>query len=113
MLRRVLIAALLAGIFAAPAPAASTVLMPGVTYQKQIDFTAHGPVVYHLVTAPQPGGVYGLHPVLSNGVIVGRERVTDMEKDLKPIATTVGVNGDLFNWNDAHPSGVLIQNGVL
>lgn len=113
MLRRVLIGALLAGVFATPAPAASTVLMPGVTYQKRIEFTAHGPVVIHLITAPKPGGVWGLHPVLSNGVIVGRERVTDMEKDLATTATTAGVNGDLFNWNDAHPSGVLMQNGVL
>jgi hypothetical protein len=87
--------------------------MPGVTYQKQIEFTAHGPVVYHLITAPKPGGVWGLHPVLSNGAIVGRERVTDMEKDLASTATTAGVNGDLFNWNDAHPSGILMQNGVL
>ena len=55
MLRRVLIGALLAGIFAAPAPAASTVLMPGVTYQKRIEFTAHGPVVLHVLTAPKPG----------------------------------------------------------
>ena len=87
--------------------------MPGVTYQKRIEFTAHGPVVMHVLTAPKPGGAWGLHPVLSNGTILGRERVTDMEKDVSSTATVAGVNGDFFNWNDAHPSGVLMQNGVL
>jgi flagellar hook assembly protein FlgD len=91
----------------------SALLMPGVTYTKRVQFTPHGPVVLNVITAPKPGGLYSLLPVLSNESIVGREKVTDMEKRLSASATVAGVNGDLFNWNDGHPSGVLIRNGVL
>src|SRR5437773_3862825 len=87
--------------------------MPGVTYSRQVQFTAHGPVVIHVITAPRPGGLYALRPLLSNGTIVGRERVTSMQKDVSPYATAAGVNGDLFNFNDGHPTGILIQNKVL
>jgi hypothetical protein len=50
---------------------------------------------------------------LSNDSIVGREKVTDMEKRVSTGATVAGVNGDLFNWNDGHPSGILMRDGVL
>ncbi len=116
MLRRVLIGALLAGIavaFAAPALAVTQVLMPNVTYSREVQFTAHGPVVLHVITAPRPGGFYQLKPILSNGAIVGTERVTSMQKDISDSATVAGVNGDLFNFNDGHPSGLLMQGGVL
>jgi hypothetical protein len=116
VLRRVLTGALLTGLaaaFAAPAQAYTQVLMPGVTYSPQVQFTAHGPVVIHVLTAPRPGGLYALRPILSNGAIVGRERVTSMQKDISDSATVAGVNGDLFNWNDGHPSGILMQDKVL
>ena len=87
--------------------------MPGVTYSRQVQFTAHGPVVIHVIVAPKPGGLYSLRPILSNGSIVGRERVTSMEKDVSDSATVAGVNGDFFNWKDGHPTGILMQNGVL
>ena len=88
-------------------------LTPGVTYERQVEFTRHGPVVMHVVEAPKPGGLYSLKPVLSNGAIVGRETVSAMQRRLAPAATTVGVNGDLFAWADGRPSGVLMQGGVL
>jgi hypothetical protein len=116
VLRRVLIGALLASLaaaFAAPARAATQVLMPNVSYSRTVQFTAHGPVVLHVVTAPRPGGLYQLKPLLSNQTILGRERVTDMQKDVSGTATVVGVNGDLFNWKDGHPTGMLMQNRVL
>jgi flagellar hook assembly protein FlgD len=91
----------------------STLLMPGVTYSRAVQFTAHGPIVFHIITAPKPGGLYSLQPVLSNEAIVGKERVTDIEKRVSATATVAGVNGDLFNFNDGHPSGALIRNGVL
>lgn len=91
----------------------STLLMPGVTYSRQVQFTAHGPVVFHVLNAPKPGGLYSVQPELSNGTIVGRERVTDIEKRVSASATVAGVNGDMFNWDDGHPSGVLLRNGVL
>jgi hypothetical protein len=116
VLRKLLIPVLFALLFAPQALAqgtASTVLMPGVTYTKRVQFTPHGPVVLNVITAPKPGGAYSLQPVLSNESIVGREKVTDMQKRMSASATVAGVNGDLFNWNDGHPSGVLIRNGVL
>jgi hypothetical protein len=91
----------------------STLLMPGVTYTKRVQFTPHGPVVLNVITAPRPGGLYSLEPALSNDAIVGAEKVTDIEKRLSTTATVAGVNGDLFNFADGHPSGVLMQNGVL
>ena len=93
-----------------PAPA---LLMPAVSYTKRVQFTPHGPVVLNVITAPKPGGLYSLQPVLSNESILGREKVTDMQKRMSASATVAGVNGDLFNWNDGHPSGVLMRNGVL
>jgi phosphodiester glycosidase len=117
MLRRLLIGAVVMGLAAAAAAPArayySQVLMPGVTYSKQIQFTAHGPVVIHVVTAPKPVGLYRLRPILANGTVTGRQRVTQMEKSVSDQATVVGTNGDLFNWNDGHPSGMVMQDGIL
>jgi hypothetical protein len=102
-----------AAVFAAPALAVTQVLMPNVSYSRTVQFTAHGPVVLHVITAPRPGGLYQLKPLLSNGSIVGTERVTSMQKDVSGSATVAGVNGDLFNFKDGHPSGMLMQGGVL
>jgi flagellar hook assembly protein FlgD len=65
-----------------------------------------------VVTAPRPGGAYSLKPVLSNGAIVGRDRVTGMQRGIRD-AVSAGVNGDLFTWADGRPSGMLLQGGVL
>jgi hypothetical protein len=105
-------------VLAAPAAARAqgddrSLLMPGVSYTRDVEFTPHGPVVVHVLNAPRPGGLYGLKPVLSNDLIVGRETVTSMEKRASGGATVAGVNGDLFNFRDGHPSGVLMRNGVL
>jgi hypothetical protein len=117
MLRRILIGAMVvaaAAAVAAPARAFySQVLMPGVTYSRQVQFTAHGPVAIHVVTAPKPVGLYRLKPLLANGTVTGRQRVTAMEKAVSDQATVVGTNGDLFNWNDGHPSGMVMQDGQL
>ncbi|HSC92786.1 MAG TPA: phosphodiester glycosidase family protein [Gaiellaceae bacterium] len=113
MLRTLFIAAALAAIAAAPAQAQGRVLlMPGVTYERQVQFTSHGPVAVHVMIAPRPGGAYSLRPVLSNGAIVGRDRVTAMQRGVRD-ATSAGVNGDLFTWADGRPSGMLMQGGVL
>ena len=87
--------------------------MPGVTYERGIQFTPHGPVALHIVSGPKPGGLYALRPVLSNEAIQGRERVTAMQKRLSPTATMVGVNGDLFEWESGRPSGVLMRDGIV
>jgi hypothetical protein len=105
---------LLAGVFAAPAAAAPQVLMPGVTYDKQLTFTRFGPMRLHILSAPKPTGpLYRLQPVLSNGAVVGRERVTTMQRRAEASSTSVGVNADRFTWNDGIPSSGLIQDGAL
>jgi len=116
MLRRVLIGALLASVaavFTGQARAAAQVLMPNVSYQRTVQFTAHGPVAMNVIVAPRPGGLYQLKPVLSNNAVLGTERVTAMEKDVSTQATVAGVNGDLFNFNDGHPSGMFMRDKVL
>ena len=122
MFRRVLIAAAVAAAVALPAGAAprtvkvtqQTLLMPGVQYQRQVEFTQRGPVVLDVVTAPRPdGSLYTLQPVLSNNAIVATEKLTDMENELKASATTVGVNGDFFAANPGKPTGMLMRDGQL
>jgi flagellar hook assembly protein FlgD len=88
--------------------------MPGVTYEKRLQFTRFGPMRLHVLSAPKPdGALYKLQPVLSNGAVVGRERVTAMQRRAEQSSTTAGVNGDLFTWADGIPSSGLIQDGVL
>ena len=95
------------------AAAARELLMPGVTYERQVQFTAHGPVAIHVLQAPKPSGLWRLGPYLSNGAILGRERVTTMQRTASRDATVAGVNGDLFTWEDGRPSGILVQAGAL
>src|SRR3954464_11019194 len=98
MFRRVATILRLAAAFRAPAHAQGTPLMPGVTYEKAVQFTPHGAVVLHVLTAPRPGdqnGLYQLSPVLAKGTILGgKERVTQLEKDVSNQATVAGINGD-------------------
>jgi flagellar hook assembly protein FlgD len=113
MLRRIVISALLAGVFVPSAGAAGVTLAPGITYERQLVFTPHGPDVVHVMTAPKPGGLYGLHPVLSNNTVVNRESVTAMQKRLSTAATVGGVNADLFTWNDGTPAGMFMDSGMI
>jgi len=117
MLRRAAAICLLMAIFAAPAHAQGTPLMPGVTYEKTVQFTPHGAVVIHVLTAPRPGdqnGLYQLAPVLAKGSIIGgKQRVTQMEKDVSNQMTVAGINGDLFSAADGHPAGIFMQGGLL
>ena len=112
MLRKLLIGGLLALVVAAPAAAQPTTLMPGVTYERGVQFTSHGPVAIHIVRGPRPTGLYELRPTLSNETIQGVERVTSMQKRLSPGATMVGVNGDFYA-DSGRPSGVLMREGIV
>ena len=108
----VLIALLVAGAFAAPARAQPTELMPGVSYEKQVRFTLHGPVGVNVLTAPRPGGLYSLQPVLSNELIQGTEKLTAIEQRLSVATTAAGVNGDVTAAG-GRPDGFLMRNGAL
>jgi hypothetical protein len=113
VLRQFLIGGLLALVFAAPAAAQKTTLMPGVTYDRSVQFTPHGPVAMHVVIGPRPTGLYALRPVLSNESILGVERVTAMQKRLSATATMVGINGDFYAPDTGRPSGVVMRDGVV
>ena len=123
MLRKLFIAAVIAVIAALPAGASQgisgqnvtqSLLMPGVTYERDVEFTPHGPVVLDVVTAPRPDGtLYTLTPVLSNNAVVATEKLTDMEKELSTTSTVVGVNGDFFAADPGKPSGILMRNDAL
>lgn len=116
MVRRFAFLALAALTLATSAAAASVrgqTLMPGVIYSKQIQFTAHGPVVLNVVSAPRPTGLYGVRAVLSNGALPGREKLVDMESELSASTTVVGINGDLFDSRWGTPSGLLMRAGVV
>jgi len=111
--RKLLFAVLVALAVAPAASARPAQLMPGVTYDRILRWTPAGPVVLHLVTAPKPQGLYKLTPLLSNGTITGRERVSSMQRAASTQMTTVGVNGDFFSWTGGWPSGLLIRSGVV
>jgi hypothetical protein len=113
VLHRILIGGLLALVAAGPAGAQTRTLLPGVTYERGVQFTPHGPVALHVVTGPRPAGLYALRPVLSNELIPGTERVTTMQKRLSVSATMVGVNGDFYNFATGRPSGILLRDSVV
>jgi hypothetical protein len=113
MLARAAVILVLTAALAPPAAAQGTELLPGVTYDRTVAFTPHGVVVMHVITAPRPGGLYALTPVLAGGTLTaGLEPVTQIERDLSATATTAGINGD-FVRTDGRPSGVFIGDGVL
>jgi hypothetical protein len=101
------------GAFAETAAAQTTQLFPGVTYDRVVEFTAHGPVAISVVRGPRPVGLYRLRTVLSNESVLGRETVSSMERRLASQATLVGGNGDYSRFADGVPSGMLMRDGVL
>ena len=59
----------------------TSVLLPGVTYTREVDFTSRGPIVLDVVTAPKPDGkLYSLAPALSNEQLRGREPLTRLDR---------------------------------
>ena len=116
MLRKLVIVVVAAGTLALPAGAqtsAPTLLMPGVTYQRQVEFTSRGPVVLDVVTAPKPdGSLYTLGPAVAHNALSTTERLTDIEKDASSTSTVVGVNGDFFSGHGP-PAGIVMSGGVL
>ncbi len=116
MFRRLLLLAVVAACALPARAGALTTLLPGVTYERTVEFTPHGPVVLNVLTAPRPGdqnGLYQLAPVLAHATVLGaREPVTQIERDVSAQATVAGINGDLFG-ADGHPAGIFMSGGVL
>ena len=90
-----------------------SVLMPGVTYTKEVRWVRGGPLVTHVINAPRPGGLWALKPVLSNETVLRNERVTSMQRRYSGGATLAGVNGDYFSVDTGRPSGIVLRDGVL
>jgi phosphodiester glycosidase len=112
VLRRAAIPCLLALVLAGPSAAAPQELIPGMTFDRKVEFTARGPVVVNVLIVPRPGGLWSLKPVLSNEAIAGTEQLTSIERRLSATATVAGVNGDLTTSSGA-PSGIVLRNGAL
>lgn len=113
-MRHKLMIALISGLIVAPSAAARpTQLMPAVTYERVLEWTAAGPVEVHVVRAPKPVGLYSLTALLSNGTITGRETLSSMQRAASPRMTTIGVNGDFFSYPGGWPTGLLMRGGVV
>ena len=112
MLRKaVFFAVVAAAAFPSAAPAVE--LAPGVVYKREVHTIGGQRVVVHVLKAPKPGGLYDLKPVLSNGLVTGRETVSSMQRRLSSRATLAGINGDLFNWGSGRPSGIFLHRNRL
>jgi len=116
VLGRVLIAvAVVAALAAAPARAEShrVLLMPGVTYERQVQFTTYGPVAIHVVSAPRPGGLWTVRAHAAKDAAQGRERLTSIQERLSRESTVAGINGDVFSVADGRPHGITLTGGRL
>jgi hypothetical protein len=111
--RFLLLVCVLAAVPAGPAAAQNgQLLMPGVTYERNVVFTLHGPVVVNVIQAPRPTGLYALEPVLAKSSVQGKEKLTAIERRLSPQITVAAVNGDLFGAT-GRPQGLFLQDGVM
>ena len=111
MRKAVFLAVVAAAAFPSAAPAVE--LAPGVVYKREVHTIGGRRVVVHELKAPKPGGLYDLKPVLSNGLVTGRETVSSMQRRQSSRATLAGINGDLFNWGSGRPSGIFLRKNLL
>jgi phosphodiester glycosidase/flagellar hook capping protein FlgD len=116
VLRQLLVTGLLAAVAVTSAQADPVTLMPGVTVDRQVQFTPHGPVGFTVITGPpsgSAGGLYTLGPVLAAGTVRGAsERVTDLEREVSGTSTAVGINGDFTSGADGHANGIVVAGGA-
>ena len=87
--------------------------MPKIRYVKETRLVGGHRVVFHVVYAPKPGGLYALRPVLSNNTVSGRETLSAMQRRMLSKSNVVGVNADFFTFATGHPNGLLVRGGVL
>jgi hypothetical protein len=100
------------GLLSADAAAAPTVLWPGVTHARTVQFTNHGPVVLNVISGPRPGGLTTLEPLLSNDTVLGRETVSSMQRRVGD-GVTAGVNADFSRFDNGRVSGIFMRHGDL
>jgi Phosphodiester glycosidase/FlgD Ig-like domain len=117
LVRRVALVCLIFAALAVSATGQAPVqqLLPGVTFQQEVRFTAQGPVVIDVITAPRPTGVYSLVPELARDTVSGGlEPVTGIEADAAESSAgpLVGINGDSFT-SKGYPTGIVLENGTM
>lgn len=83
-------------------------LAPGISYQLQQ--RASGPV--HIVRM-RPGPRRTLGPVLTSGRPSARAPLTAAVRARSARGAVAAINGDFFNVSTAHPSGLLLIDGLL
>ena len=125
LLRKLLIGVALAAIVvgvassaavgrSSPVSVSSSLLLPGVTYTREVDFTSRGPIVLDVVTVPKPDGkLYSLEPALSNDQLRATEPLTRLESRVAGGATTVAIDADYFDRATGAPSGIYMKDGVV
>src|SRR5262245_205468 len=112
LLRRLVAAGSVLALIVVPAQAAPVELLPGITWEKQVQFTPRGPVTLTVITAPRPGGMTTIGPVVAGGSLTGpRLKVTQIQRSLGNTAISAGINGD-FTSGGGVPNGIVIRNGV-
>jgi hypothetical protein len=111
-LRRLVAAGSVLALIVVPAQAAPVELLPGVTWERQVQFTPRGPVTLTVITAPRPGGLTAIGPVVAGGSLTGpRLKVTQIQRSLGDTAISAGINGD-YTSGGGVPNGIVIRNGV-
>ena len=110
MARRAVIAALF--LLVPSAAAAPQELIPGLTFERRVEFGPTGPMVVNVLRVPRPSALWSIRPVLSNETIPKTETLTKLQRRLSASATVAGINGDLFGVSGA-PTGILMRNGAL
>jgi hypothetical protein len=113
-MRRLLLMLLVAAIAPAAAADGPQPLTPGVTWEQHTELTPHGPVAYTVITAPAPGGLTTIGPVLGGGTITGpRQTMTQLEESISGLGIAGGVNGDFVSGSNAVPAGIVMTGGAL
>jgi Phosphodiester glycosidase/FlgD Ig-like domain len=112
LLRRLAATLPVVALLVVPAHGEPVELMPGVTYEQEVRLTPHGPVRLTVITAPPPGGLTTIGPVLSGSTLTGpRLRVTQIERSLGTTAITAGIAGEATSKNGI-PRGIVVASGV-
>jgi hypothetical protein len=92
-----------------PSPSTKTVLVPGITYERQV---RDGGQVVHILRV-RPGARQSVRPILAGGSPSQRGSVTGAVASRRAEGAVAAMNGDFFNFEHANPSGLLLSGGEL
>jgi hypothetical protein len=84
-------------------------VVPGITYERQV--RAGGQVVH--VLRVRPGGRQSIRPILAGGSPSQRGSVAGAVASRRAEGAIAAMNGDFFNFDFGHPSGLLLSGGEL